>query len=148
MRKKTIETARELAAERGWKCLSEAYSSAHSPLLWRCARGHEWEATPANIGAGRGCPHCSKKARLTIGQMREIANARGGACLSESLKNKDSKLLWRCAHGHEWEARASSVKGGGWCPHCAKKARKGSRIADKIPSGTKRPAKAKESQCV
>lgn len=125
MRKGTIESAREMARERGWKCLSEEYAGGHEPLLWRCAKGHEWEASPSNVRAGRGCPHCSKKARLTLGQMVESARARGGECLSAALENKESRLLWRCDRGHEWAARASYVKNGGWCPRCANLARRG-----------------------
>jgi hypothetical protein len=31
---------------------------SHKNYWWKCSRGHEWEATPANRGRGTGCPLC------------------------------------------------------------------------------------------
>ena len=30
-----------------------------------------------------------------------------------------TKLRWRCAFRHEWEATALCVQAGHWCPECA-----------------------------
>ena len=41
-------------------------------------------------------------------------------CLSESYKDSQSKLRWRCAEGLQWLASLSSMKNArGWCPTCA-----------------------------
>ena len=48
------------------------------------------------------------KKPLTIEEMHEIARSRGGTCLSETYVS--SKLRWRCAQGHEWEATPNNVK--------------------------------------
>jgi hypothetical protein len=60
--------------------------------------------------------------RLTLAEMQEIARGRGGECLSSEYKNAASKLLWRCAEGHRWQAKGYSVKSGRWCKICAGKA--------------------------
>ncbi|WP_373322126.1 zinc-ribbon domain-containing protein [Paraburkholderia adhaesiva] len=44
---------------------------------------------------------------------------RTGECLSERYVNNETKLRWRCAKGHEWEAVPASVIKGSWCPQCA-----------------------------
>lgn len=57
---------------------------------------------------------------LTIGEMQQIARERGGVCLSLVYKDSASKLAWKCAEGHRWEATPTAVKHGKtWCPRCA-----------------------------
>ena len=59
-------------------------------------------------------------AKLTIEEMREIAEKRGGKCLSNTYVNAETKLLWECTEGHKWEATTCSVKYSfTWCPYCA-----------------------------
>ena len=65
-----------LAAPRGGTCLSQAYLNSQTPMLWRCAKGHTWEAIPNTIRAyspktpGCWCPECAhKKRKLTIEDM-------------------------------------------------------------------------------
>ena len=51
--------------------------------------------------------------------MQELANQRGGLCLSKAYINSTTKLLWRCANGHEFQASPTSIKNSGtWCPKC------------------------------
>jgi len=120
----TIEEMQELASERGGKCLSKKYINALTKLTWECVRGHTWEAVPASIKRGVWCPHCSKKARLTIEEMQKLAIKRGGKCLSEKYVNTHSKLKWQCAKGHVWEAIPANVKHGAWCQICARDRKK------------------------
>ena len=61
-------------------------------------------------------------ADLDIEDMREAAQFRGGTCLSPSMTKGDlfSKLEWKCAFGHTFEATPNLVlRGGHWCPECA-----------------------------
>lgn len=109
---------RQIAEKRGGKCLSDTYINTNSKLLWECANGHQWEARPSNIKRGKWCPYCSGIARLTIEEMRDIAETRGGKCLSKIYKNNKTKLLWECAEGHQWKATPDKIKRGSWCPEC------------------------------
>ncbi|MCK4614147.1 MAG: hypothetical protein KAU14_05020, partial [Thermoplasmata archaeon] len=119
----TIEKMREIAMERGGECLSDKYVNAHTKLKWRCSEGHEWKNTPGHIKSGQWCPYCAGRYQ-TIEDMREIAESRGGECLSKEYVNSKTKLKWRCSEGHEWEAVPSSVKSGTWCPVCARRGRR------------------------
>ena len=59
-------------------------------------------------------------AKLTIEQMQVLAEARGGSCLSTVYVNGSTKLRWRCAEGHEWDAMPGNLRNrGSWCPKCA-----------------------------
>ena len=42
--------------------------------------------------------------------MQEIAESRGGKCLSSNYLNAHAKLLWECSEGHQWEAIPSNIK--------------------------------------
>ena len=53
----SIEEMRKVAAKRGGKCLSSAYTNARTKLTWQCKYGHRWESTPDNIKK-RWCPIC------------------------------------------------------------------------------------------
>jgi hypothetical protein len=122
-RKLTLESMNKLAKLRRGKCLSKKYVNAHSKLLWQCVKGHQWLAIPNNIQQGTWCPFCGGWNRLTIDEMRKIAAARGGKCLSKKYVNNLNKLLWECRHGHLWEATPANIKRGKWCPICAGRTR-------------------------
>jgi hypothetical protein len=119
--KLTIEEMREMAKKRGGVCLSKEYVNATTNLLWRCRKGHEWWAKPNNVRNGTWCPICAGVQKLTIEEMRGIAEKRGGWCLSEQYVNSTTKLRWMCGKGHVWEAVPASVKYGRWCSICARK---------------------------
>jgi hypothetical protein len=58
--------------------------------------------------------------RHNIEKMKDLARSRGGLCLSEEYINSKSKLLWQCDKGHCWHAVPVAVRGGSWCPVCAR----------------------------
>ena len=109
----------QIAIERGGKCLSDSYGNNRINLLWECKKGHQWMAKPSKIKSGQWCRACTGYAKLTIDEMREIAEKHGGKCLSDSYINSKAKLLWQCAKGHQWKAIPSSIKRGQWCSKCA-----------------------------
>ena len=116
---RTIGRARHLAAQIGGQCLSEVYVNARSKLLWECAKGHRWKATPNNVQRGSWCVVCAGKTRLTIREMHRLAEARGGKCLSDSYVNNRTPLLWECKDGHRWQAGGGNIRAGKWCLICA-----------------------------
>ena len=100
------------------KCLSKEYINFKSKLLWQCEFGHQWETTYGSVKSGNWCSVCSGNKKLTIEDMREIAQKFGGKCLSENYINNRTKLIWECAHGHHWSAKPTHIKDGHWCPEC------------------------------
>lgn len=127
MKKLTIQDMRQMAEERGGKCLSEYYINSQTPLLWQCSQGHEWEAVPSSLRrqrrGGSWCGKCAGRgatAKLSIKEMQELAESRAGKCLSEEYINQNTKLRWKCFHGHEWEATADQLRNQNqWCPQCS-----------------------------
>ncbi len=114
-----IQDMYRLAKDHGGKCLSSTYVNSRTKLLWECKVGHRWKATPNNIQQGKWCAYCSGRIKLTIDEMRQIAKARGGKCISNKYINNQTNLLWECSEGHRWEAVPNSIKHGSWCRKCA-----------------------------
>jgi len=55
-----------------------------------------------------------------IQKLREIAHSHGGELLSNVYINSNTKMKWRCAKGHEWEAVSSSIHNAKtWCRICS-----------------------------
>ena len=108
------------ATERGGQCLSGAYLGTAARYAFRCARGHEWDATGKGVLRGAWCQACTFDAkRLSIEHAHEAALAKGGECLSNTYVNSGIKLRWRCHLGHEWGAPLNNVRQGHWCRTCA-----------------------------
>ncbi|WP_175948410.1 hypothetical protein [Burkholderia pyrrocinia] len=114
-----IDRMRQLAAERGGRCLSETYRNTTTRLEWECARGHRWWAYPGAIVRGHWCATCGRDAgKLGIDLMRAIATERGGACVSKTYLNSSTRLEWECARGHRWLATPNTIRRGHWCARC------------------------------
>lgn len=119
----TLEEVRTIAAARGGVCLSDTYKNQHTKLRWRCAEGHEWDATFYGVKHKKSwCPQCNrggKKPTHTLQHFEDLANSLGGECLADSYKSPKDYAMWRCAEGHEWETTFQSVKyNKSWCPTC------------------------------
>ena len=129
--KLTIEDMQKLALSRGGLCLSDKYINCQTSLKWQCDKGHIWNMRPMNIrNQKQWCPECWEErrgdsTRDTIEHMREIAQARGGYCLSTQYINCETKLHWRCSQMHQWWAIPHSViYTGTWCLKCSGKEKK------------------------
>jgi len=117
--KLTIGEMQQIAKKRGGKCLSEKYTNNQTKLLWECSEEHQWKAIPNNIKRGSWCPKCSGSEKLTIDDMQNAAEERGGKCLSKKYKNARLKLFWECSEGHQWKATFDKISQGKWCPECS-----------------------------
>lgn len=114
-----LEWIRDIAKERGGKCLAERWEGDGVKVTWECIEGHQWLAKPNTIKSGKWCLRCAGLAKKTIDEMRHIAAQRGGKCLSTDYVNMYTKLRWRCREGHEWSAKPGNiVHARSWCPVC------------------------------
>lgn len=128
-KKLTIEFIRELIELKGGKLLTLEYVNNHQPLDAVCSKGHLYHPTAKTIKRGGGCSICynntdSRRAAKAqpnkIQEVKDIANKRGGECLSNSYVNNREQMRFRCANGHEWETSFKSILHNAWCPECSK----------------------------
>lgn len=119
--KKTLDEIQKYATTRGGKCLSTEYAGIMEPMTWQCENNHTWKAPFAYIQRGIWCPKCAGRLR-SIDELHEIAELKGGKCLSDTYKGQTAKYKFQCAKGHTWETTAHSIRiMGSWCPACAGK---------------------------
>ncbi len=52
-------------------------------------------------------------------QLKNLAVLRAGKLLSNIYLGSSKNHEWECSKGHQWQATASNVKRGSWCPKCA-----------------------------
>lgn len=74
---------REAAEANGGACLSEEYVNVAAAYRWRCAKGHEFEASLHAVRlCGSWCPHCSES----------LGESRCRACLEEACGVSFAKI--------------------------------------------------------
>ncbi|ULT58739.1 NAD(P)-dependent oxidoreductase [Neobacillus drentensis] len=79
------------------------------------------EPSKQPIRLNHGYDESKPKSELDIVDMKAAAEYRGGKCLSSKMVKGDlaTKLQWRCAFEHEFEASPTLILlGGHWCPDC------------------------------
>ena len=113
----TLNDARDLAHQRGFKFLSKTYENCRIKYDWQCSSGHIWKAKYSNIKTGRGCPTCLRTPFETI---QKLAESKGGKCLTlkEDFINTKQKFTWKCSDGHIWKTTYNSINHGSWCGEC------------------------------
>ncbi|HET8964099.1 MAG TPA: hypothetical protein VFM99_09390 [Chitinophagales bacterium] len=126
LKKDSIELFKNIAENKGGKCLSENYSSQKDQLLFECEKGHQWYATAGKVKVGDWCRKCSyevisKKNKLDIKILIETAKKKGGRLLSTTYVKASEKLLWECSEKHQWWTSAQNVRAGNWCKKCSSK---------------------------
>lgn len=97
-------------------------------VWWKADCGHEWQTSVKSRSAGEKCPICSG-ARVVEG-INDLATLEPELARQWSKKNKlkptqvslgsHKKVIWKCKHGHEWEASVKSrTMNGTGCPYCS-----------------------------
>ena len=84
-------------------------------IWWRCARGHEYTASPKSRVDGNGCPVCAGDKNLPIiytlaDAFPELAaewDAKRNGLLTPADVSIDSarRVWWQCKKGHAWQAQ-------------------------------------------
>ncbi len=116
----TLEECKRIASLKNGKCLAIKYVNSVTPVRWECSEGHTWLQATGIVKSGHWCPHCYGNAKHTIEFCQEVAEERGGKCLSTEYINTDELMLWECKEKHQWYARFNNIKNQKqWCPTCS-----------------------------
>src|SRR5699024_8881216 len=103
-----------------------ATNSNRKPL-WRCAEGHEWQASVANrTRRGSGCPYCAGLRKIPgvndlaalHPEVADTFSAENDRVLAGISPNDNRKYLWDCPEGHSYAATAASRVRGSACSYC------------------------------
>lgn len=118
----TFDDAVTLARTRGGGLESKRFLTAKHRYRWSCEKGHVWRATFDSVRRGSWCPRCAgkkvdKRSRMT--RLRQVAKKNGGRVLARSCATGNSKLVFECRKGHQFESDYEHVVGQfTWCPYC------------------------------
>jgi len=129
---------RKMARARGGSVLSRRYINDTTELRFQCAEGHRWLSQPGKIKQNHWCRVCglarawARRKAPAIAKLRRLVARRGGKILSPQYVNSQTKLRYRCARRHEWEAVPNSILRGTWCPTCANVKRMGQHALRKL----------------
>jgi nucleoside-diphosphate-sugar epimerase len=124
-----------LNSEHGTKHWLDTNMEDHIEAYWGSKKA--WEALPEKtsemdhftdwdtvVHIDHGYDESKPESELSFEDMQGAAAFRGGRLLSETMQKGDwrSKLRFRCAFGHEFDASPRLVlEGGHWCPECERK---------------------------
>lgn len=105
--------------------------NSNKKVWWKCAKGHEWQATIQNRNKGSGCPYCfGRNAIMGENDLQTVnpnlANEwnyekNSGLTPMNVLPNSEMKVWWKCTNGHEWQASVGNRNKGKGCPYCSGK---------------------------
>ena len=98
-------------------------------VWWKCEHGHHWDAVIYSRTNGCGCPCCSGRKAITgVNDLAtlypEIAEEwdyeANGDLAPQMVKCSSNKsVVWKCEHGHRWNAMINSRTRGNRCPYCS-----------------------------
>lgn len=122
MRDDWLAEFQAIAADWGGQCLSDEYVNQGTKLMFQCADGHTWSATPMNVyHKGSWCPHCVGNAMLTLKDVQQAAAELGCKCLSDTYVGVHEPLEFECPIGHHFTASTTSVRTmQAYCMECQK----------------------------
>lgn len=118
----TFDDCQNTAKSLGGTFLSTVYLGSMVNHWWRCARGHEWRATPNQIRLRTWCLECyrlDKPYRLSIRDLQADASKKGGSCHSTEYKGLEGSYEYECGKGHQFVETGFNVRHTNkWCPTC------------------------------
>ena len=109
---------------------TEVSIGSHKKVIWRCEKGHEWEAAVKSRTINKtGCPYCSHNKVLAgfndlVTLLPDIAaewSDRNYPLLPTQVTVfANRKAWWKCKDcGREWNTLISTRSGGSKCPYCS-----------------------------
>ena len=109
---------------------TEVSIGSHKKVIWRCKKGHEWEAVVKSRTINKtGCPYCSHN--KVLAGFNDLATLLPDIVAEWSDRNypllptqvtvfANRKAWWKCKDcGREWNTLISTRSGGSKCPYCS-----------------------------
>jgi hypothetical protein len=106
---------------------SEVLATSKRKFMWRCINNHNWiDQIYARTLLGRGCQYCGdKKVWTGFNDLKTVWPNVDEFWSSENEKRSDEVIWnsrktakWRCAKGHDWDARIYITLREKSCPFC------------------------------
>jgi hypothetical protein len=118
---RTYKRANKLARKYKGICL-QIEVKPNYPAVWQCEKGHVWKANYPLVHKGHWCKKCRRDVKLQ--KISQLAEKKGGHCLSTEFIAINKKLRFICDKGHRMQMTPEVIYGGGWCNKCMYENRK------------------------
>ena len=99
-------------------------------VWWKCAKGHEWQASIKSKTSGHGCAFCANQKVLsgfndlatTYPRLLEEWDYENNSSITPDaiFAGTKKKVWWKCKNGHSYLMAPQDKKRGNGCPICAK----------------------------
>lgn len=124
----------ELAKARGGKVLSENYIKMHAKMTFECQFGHKFTSKCHDIHQkGTWCPKCAKNQRLTIEDLRTVADTHQGYLVTKIYLGLSIEHVWMCNGDHRFKQTPQNVMyNNAWCPICTKEQKRKKHCASRM----------------
>lgn len=111
-----------LAEAKGGKVLSKNYVKMHSKMTFECQEGHVFTSKCHDVHQKQTwCPKCAKNQRLTVEELRDVADAHQGILVTKNYLGLPIEHVWMCNNGHRFKHTPQNViYNNAWCPICTK----------------------------
>ena len=109
---------------------SNVTRGSQKKVMWRCEKGHTWDAQINSRVAGQGCPYCNN--RRVLKGYNDLATVepeiaaewhptKNGDLRPENIISGSKQYAWwKCGVcGYEWRTAIGNRKRGNGCPSCA-----------------------------
>ncbi len=115
-----LNELKQIAIEKGGKCLSEEYFNNSYKLEFECEKGHHFLGIPQNIKNGVWCQQCVKDEIYNnlVTKCQKLATGKGGNFLALKTVKGNVQVELKCAIGHQWKLFLQNLVKGNWCPYC------------------------------
>lgn len=118
----TLSEAKQLAANKNGKCLSENYKNTKTNLMWQCEFNHIWEARLDHVKKNHWCPDCAGRRKLSIERfLDKVYLVHDDEYNYDKVVIIDSKtdIIITCKkHGDFFQTYNNHLSGQG-CPDCS-----------------------------
>ncbi len=113
----------DVAKKKDGELLSPVYLGSHAKHEWRCGKcGTRWWAKAKDVvGKGSWCPTCAHNRKLSVQQIKKLAQDSGLRFISEEYLGMNVRHDFLCLKcGSNWSARPNNIRAGHKCPYCPK----------------------------
>jgi len=104
----------------GLTILNPNFNDKTKYYQWKCDNDHIEKRALISVVSQNYCTICNKTNTNInkLEDLKELAETKGGKCLSSVYTTNYELMDFECKKGHRWSTRAKDIKAGSWCPHC------------------------------
>ena len=123
-KKKTIQEARKLFNDNGYKIIDTEYTDYYFKFNTICPNNHTYLVSYNDFLQGNRCSECAGTKKKTIEEVKTFIEKKGYTLSSSKYENSSTKLSTICPKGHNYHVTWADFKNGYRCYECSRTKKK------------------------